>query len=46
MMCCRYVDDILPMHRWCIDDDPDNGYEVMIEVVMIKMMGTIMMRAT
>ena len=45
MMCCRYIDDVFTMHRGCIDDDSDDGGEVMIEVVMIRMMGTIMMRA-
>ena len=45
MMCCRYIDDVFTMHRWCIDDDPDDCGEVMIEVVMIRMMGTIMRRA-
>ena len=45
MMCCRDIDDVFTMHRWCIDDDSDDGGEVMIEVVMIRMMGTIMMRA-
>ena len=51
MMCCRYIDDVFTMHTWCIDDDDDDdddsddGGEVMIEVVLIRMMGTIMMRA-
>ena len=46
MMCCRYVDDIFTMHRWCIDDDSGDRGELMIEVAMIGMMRTIMMRAT
>ena len=45
MMCCRYIDDVFTMHRWCIDVDSDDGGEVMMEVVMIRIMGTIMMRA-
>ena len=32
MMCRRYIDDIFTMRRWCIDDDSDDGGEVMREV--------------
>ena len=46
MMCCRYVDDIFTMHMWCIDDDSDEGGEVMMKVVVIRMTRTFMMSAT